>query len=53
MVHRADVLKDRTWSLDGRTFRWTDKAHPSICTVAAGDPRRQDSAGRLQSCLGC
>ena len=26
MVHRADVLKDRTWALNGRTFRWTDKA---------------------------
>jgi hypothetical protein len=26
MVHRADVLKDRTWALNGRTFRWTDNA---------------------------
>ena len=26
MVHRADVLKDRTWALNGRTFRWLDKA---------------------------
>ena len=26
MVHRADVLKDRTRTLNGRTFRWTDKA---------------------------
>jgi hypothetical protein len=26
MVHRADVLKDRTWALNGRTFRWSDKA---------------------------
>ena len=26
MVHRADVLKDRTWALNGRTFRWMDKA---------------------------
>jgi hypothetical protein len=25
MVHRADVLKDRTWALNGQTFRWTDK----------------------------
>jgi len=25
MVHRADVLKDRTWALNGRTFRWSDK----------------------------
>jgi hypothetical protein len=26
MVHRADVLKDRTWASNGRTFRWLDKA---------------------------
>jgi len=26
MVHRADVLKDRTWAVNGRTFRWSDKA---------------------------
>ena len=26
MVHRADVLKDRTWALNGCTFRWLDKA---------------------------
>ena len=26
MVHRADVLKDREWALNGRTFRWPDKA---------------------------
>jgi hypothetical protein len=26
MVHRADVLKDRTWALNGRTFRWLDRA---------------------------
>ena len=26
MVHRADVLKDRTWVLNGRTFRWLDTA---------------------------
>jgi hypothetical protein len=26
MVHRADVLKDRTWALNRRTFRWSDKA---------------------------
>lgn len=25
MVHRADVLKDRTWSLNGKTLRWTDR----------------------------
>src|SRR5438105_662430 len=25
MVHRADVLKDRTWALNGRIFRWSDK----------------------------
>jgi hypothetical protein len=25
-VRRADVLRDRTWVLSGRTFRWTDKA---------------------------
>jgi hypothetical protein len=26
MVHRADVLKDRTWALNGKTFRWSDKS---------------------------
>jgi hypothetical protein len=26
MVHRADVMKDRTWELNGKTLRWTDKA---------------------------
>jgi hypothetical protein len=25
MVHRVDVLKDRTWSLNGKTLRWSDK----------------------------
>ena len=25
MVHRADVLKDRTWSLNGKVIRWSDK----------------------------
>jgi hypothetical protein len=25
-VHRADVLKDRTWELNGKVFRWSDKA---------------------------
>ncbi len=25
MVHRADVLKDRTWELNGKVFRWPDK----------------------------
>jgi hypothetical protein len=25
MIHRADVLKDRTWALNGRIFRWGDK----------------------------
>jgi AAA domain-containing protein len=25
MVHRADVLKDRTWALNGKIFRWSDK----------------------------
>jgi hypothetical protein len=25
MIHRADVLKDRTWALNGRVFRWADK----------------------------
>jgi len=25
MIHRADVLKDRTWALNGRVFRWGDK----------------------------
>ena len=26
MVHRADVLKDRTWALNGMVLRWSDKA---------------------------
>lgn len=26
MVHRADVLKDRTWALNGKVIRWSDKA---------------------------
>ena len=26
MVHRADVLKDRTWMLNGKVLRWSDKA---------------------------
>jgi hypothetical protein len=26
MVHRVDVLKDRTWALNGKTLRWSDKA---------------------------
>lgn len=25
MIHRADVLKDRTWALNGRVLRWGDK----------------------------
>jgi len=25
MVHRVDVLKDRTWALNGATIRWTDR----------------------------
>lgn len=25
MVHRVDVLKDRTWALNGKTLRWSDK----------------------------
>src|SRR5579872_3549976 len=25
MVHRADVLKDRTWALNGSVIRWSDK----------------------------
>jgi hypothetical protein len=25
MVHRADVLKDRTWALNGLVLRWSDK----------------------------
>lgn len=24
MVHRADVLKDRTWALNGKVIRWSD-----------------------------
>lgn len=26
MMHRADVLKDRTWMLNGAVLRWSDKA---------------------------
>jgi hypothetical protein len=26
MVHRADILKDRTWALNGLVMRWSDKA---------------------------
>jgi hypothetical protein len=26
MVHRADVLKDRTWALNGKVIRWSDKS---------------------------
>lgn len=26
MVHRGDVLKDRTWALNGLVMRWSDKA---------------------------
>lgn len=26
MVHRVDVLKDRTWALNGAVIRWSDKA---------------------------
>ena len=26
MVHRADVLKDRTWALNGLVLRWSDKS---------------------------
>lgn len=26
-IHRADVLKDRTWSLNGKVFRWSDKSN--------------------------
>lgn len=25
MVHRVDVLKDRTWALNGKVLRWSDK----------------------------
>lgn len=25
MIHRVDVLKDRTWSLNGKVIRWSDK----------------------------
>jgi hypothetical protein len=25
MVHRVDVLKDRTWALNGQTIRWPDR----------------------------
>lgn len=25
MVHRVDVLKDRTWALNGKVIRWSDK----------------------------
>jgi len=27
MVHRADVLKDRTWMLNGKVLRWSDKSN--------------------------
>jgi len=27
MIHRADVLKDRTWVLNGKVIRWSDKAN--------------------------
>jgi hypothetical protein len=26
ILHRADVLKDRTWALNGKVIRWSDKA---------------------------
>lgn len=26
MIHRADVLKDRTWALNGQVIRWSDKS---------------------------
>jgi hypothetical protein len=26
MIHRVDVLKDRTWALNGKVLRWSDKA---------------------------
>jgi len=26
MVHRVDVLKDRTWALNGKVIRWSDKS---------------------------
>jgi hypothetical protein len=26
IVHRVDVLKDRTWALNGKVIRWSDKA---------------------------
>jgi len=26
MIHRVDVLKDRTWELNGKVIRWGDKA---------------------------
>lgn len=25
VIHRADVLKDRTWALNGKVFRWPDR----------------------------
>jgi len=25
MVHRADIIKDRTWALNGKVLRWSDK----------------------------
>jgi len=25
IIHRADVLKDRTWALNGKVIRWSDK----------------------------
>ena len=24
MIHRADVLKDRTWALNGKVIRWSE-----------------------------
>jgi hypothetical protein len=27
MIHRAAVLKDRTWALNGKVIRWSDKAN--------------------------
>lgn len=26
MIHRVDVLKDRTWALNGKVLRWSDKS---------------------------
>jgi hypothetical protein len=30
MVHRADILKDRTWALNGLVMRWSDKARYEV-----------------------